>query len=226
MNKIFVIDGTDGSGKQTQLEKLCDRFESEGIKYAKFSFPRYDNPSSSLVKMYLAGEFGDNAQAISPYVASLFYSLDRYACYKQEMEKAIAEGKVILLDRYTSANMVHQAGKISDLVERDKFLNWLYDLEFNILGLPYPTEIFFLNMPLEKSEELMKNRPNKITNENKKDIHESNKEHLKAAYDAGIYVAEKYNWCHIKCCDENNNIRTIENIHEQIYMEIKKHLDK
>lgn len=224
MSKIFVIDGTDGSGKQTQLEKLIEDFEKEDIPYAKYSFPRYDSPSSSLVKMYLGGEFGEDAQAISPYVASMFFSVDRYACYKQEMEKAISDGKVILLDRYTTANMVHQAGKISDLQERDKFLDWLYDLEFNIMGLPLPTEVFFLDMPIEKSEELMKNRPNKITHELQKDIHEKNEEHLKAAYSAGIYVAKKYGWYHVKCVDSDNNIRTIEDIHSEIYEEVKKHL--
>lgn len=224
MSKIFVIDGTDGSGKQTQLGKLIEDFEKEDIPYAKYSFPRYDSPSSSLVKMYLGGEFGEDAQAISPYVASMFFSVDRYACYKQEMEKAISDGKVILLDRYTTANMVHQAGKISDLQERDKFLDWLYDLEFNIMGLPLPTEVFFLDMPIEKSEELMKNRPNKITHESQKDIHEKNEEHLKAAYGAGIYVAKKYGWYHVKCVDSDNNIRTIEDIHSEIYEEVKKHL--
>lgn len=224
MSKIFVIDGTDGSGKQTQLEKLIEDFEKEDIPYAKYSFPRYDSPSSSLVKMYLGGEFGEDAQAISPYVASMFFSVDRYACYKQEMEKAISDGKVILLDRYTTANMVHQAGKINDLQERDKFLDWLYDLEFNIMGLPLPTEVFFLDMPIEKSEELMKNRPNKITHESQKDIHEKNEEHLKAAYGAGIYVAKKYGWYHVKCVDSDNNIRTIEDIHSEIYEEVKKHL--
>lgn len=224
MSKIFVIDGTDGSGKQTQLEKLIENFEKENIPYAKYSFPRYDNPSSALVKMYLGGEFGDNAQAISPYVASIFFSVDRYACYKQEMEKAISDGKVILLDRYTTANMVHQAGKISDLQERDRFLEWLYDLEFNIMGLPLPTEVFFLDMPIEKSKELMKNRPNKITHEASKDIHEKNEEHLKAAYGAGIYVANKYGWYHVKCVNNNNDIRTIEDIHKEIYEEVKKHL--
>lgn len=224
MDKIFVIDGTDGSGKQTQLEELCLALDADGISYAKFSFPRYDNPSSSLVKMYLGGEFGSDAQSISPYAASLFFSVDRYACYKTEMKSAIDEGKVVLLDRYTTANMVHQAGKIADRAERDKFLEWIYDLEFNILSLPIPTEIFFLDMPLEKSEELMRNRLNKINHETTKDIHESNREHLRAAYEAGVYVAKKYNWNYIKCCDAGNNIRTIDDIHKEIYGVVKKYL--
>lgn len=224
MSKIFVIDGTDGSGKQTQIEKLCETFEEENIAYAKFSFPRYDKPSSTFVKMYLNGEFGTNAQMISPYVASSFYALDRYACYMQEMKKEIENNKIIILDRYTTANMVHQAGKIKDIAERDKFLEWLYDFEFNKLGLPTPTKVFFLDMPLEKSEELMKNRPNKINNETKKDIHESSREHLRSAYEAGIYVSKKYNWEHIKCCNENNKIRSIEDIHNEIYEIVRKYL--
>ena len=123
MGSLFVIDGTDGSGKQTQFMKLQERLKSEGIEYKTVSFPNYDSPSSSLVKMYLSGEFGTNAKEISPYIASTFYAVDRYATFKKDLEEYYNKGGIILADRYTTANMVHQAGKISDIEEREKFLN-------------------------------------------------------------------------------------------------------
>ena len=162
MGKLFVIDGTDGSGKQTQFKKLQERLDKEGIEYKTVSFPNYDDASSSLVKMYLSGEFGENAKDVSPYIASTFYAADRYATYKRFLEKYYNEGGIILADRYTTANMVHQAGKISDKVEREKFLDWLWDFEFNLYGLPVPTKSFFLNMPPDYAIKLMENRENKF----------------------------------------------------------------
>ena len=139
MGKLFVIDGTDGSGKQTQLKRLQERLTEEGINYKTVSFPNYDSPSSSLVKMYLSGEFGEDAKQISPYIASSFYAVDRYATYKKDFEKYYNEGGIILADRYTTANMIHQAGKIQNKEERKKLLDWIWDLEFNMYGLPVPT---------------------------------------------------------------------------------------
>lgn len=221
--KLFVIDGTDGSGKQTQLEKLRKRLDEENIEYKNVSFPNYESPSSSLVKMYLSGEFGQNAKEISPYIASTFYAADRYATFQKGYKKYYEDGGIILADRYTTANMVHQAGKIKDEKEREKFLNWLWDFEFNLYGLPVPNEVFFLNMPVEKSIELMKNRENKFTHQEKKDIHERDINHLKDAYEAACDVSKKYNWYEIKCV-KNNEIRTIEDIHQEIYNEVKKHI--
>ena len=221
--KLFVIDGTDGSGKQTQLEKLRKRLDEENIEYKNVSFPNYESPSSSLVKMYLSGEFGKNAKEVSPYIASTFFAADRYATFNTEYKEYYNNGGIMLADRYTTANMVHQAGKISDKKERKKFLDWLWDFEFNLYGLPVPTEVFFLNMPVEKSIELMANRENKFTHDNKKDIHESDRNHLVDAYNAACDVAKDYNWFEIHCV-RNNKIRTIEDIHEEIYEEIKKHI--
>lgn len=223
MGKIFVIDGTDGSGKQTQFNKLQERLENEKIEYKTISFPNYDSPSSSLVKMYLSGEFGGNAKDISPYVASTFYAVDRYATFKKELEQYYNEGGVILADRYTTANMVHQAGKIKDQQEREKFLDWLWDFEFNLYKLPVPTKTFFLNMPPEHAIKLMKNRENKFTHQEQKDIHERDQAHIVESYQAACGLVEKYNWCEIKCV-KNNQIRTIEDIHEEIYKEIKKYI--
>ena len=222
--KLFVIDGTDGSGKQTQFQKLIERLESENIDFKTVSFPNYDSPSSSLVKMYLAGDFGKNAKEVSPYIASTFYAADRYATFQTGFKEYYNNGGIILADRYTTANMVHHAGKISDKKERKKFMEWLYDLEFNLYGLPEPTEVFFLNMPVEKSLELMKDRENKITKESKKDIHESDVEHLKDSYNSACEVAKEYNWSEIKCIKEEK-IRTIEDIHEEIYAIVQQYND-
>ena len=223
MGKLFVIDGTDGSGKQTQFNKLKERLTKDNIEYRVVSFPNYDSPSSSLVKMYLSGEFGKDAKKISPYVASTFYAADRYATFQTGYKKYYDDGGIILADRYTTANMVHQAGKISDKVERKKFLDWLWNFEFNLYGLPIPAEVFFLNMPVEKSLELIKNRENKFTHTTAKDIHESDVNHLKDAYSAACDVAKDYNWYEIKCV-KDGKIRTVEDIHEEIYAEIKKHI--
>ena len=223
MGKLFVIDGTDGSGKQTQLSKLEERLKKENINYKKVSFPNYDSPSSSLVKMYLSGEFGENAKNISPYIASTFYAADRYATYKKDLEKYYNEGGLILADRYTTANIVHQTGKIKDKIEREKFLNWLWDFEFNLYGLPIPTKVFFLNMPPEYSIKLMENRKNKFTQEEKKDIHERDKNHIKDSYNAACELVNKYDWYEVKCVKEEK-IRTIEDIHEEIFEEIKKYI--
>ena len=223
MGKLFVIDGTDGSGKQTQFKKLQERLTKEGIDYKTVSFPNYDSPSSSLVKMYLAGEFGENAKQVSPYIASTFYAADRYATFKKELEEYYNNGGTILADRYTTANMIHQAGKIQDKNERKKLLDWIGDFEFNLYGLPVPSEVFLLKMPQEVSIELMKDRENKFTHEAAKDIHERDKNHLIDAYNAACDVAKDYGWFTIECV-KDGKIRTIEDIHEEIYKELKNKL--
>lgn len=223
MGKLFVIDGTDGSGKQTQFKKLQERLTKEVIDYKTVSFPNYDSPSSSLVKMYLAGEFGENAKQVSPYIASTFYAADRYATFKKELEEYYNNGGTILADRYTTANMIHQAGKIQDKNERKKLLDWIWDFEFNLYGLPVPSEVFLLKMPPEVSIELMKDRENKFTHEAAKDIHERDKNHLIDAYNAACDVAKDYGWFTIECV-KDGKIRTIEDIHEEIYKELKNKL--
>ena len=224
MGKLFAIEGTDGSGKQTQFNKLCERLTADGIDFRTISFPNYDSESSSLVKMYLSGEFGKNAKDVSPYIASTFYAADRYATFKTDgLEAYYNNGGIILADRYTTANMVHQAGKITDPIERQKFLDWLLDFEFNLYGLPAPTRTFFLNMPTEYALKLMENRENKFTHSQVKDIHESDYSHLQDSYNAACSLVDKYDWYEVQCV-KDDAIRTIEDIHEEIYKEVKKYL--
>ncbi len=225
MGKIFVIEGTDGSGKQTQFNMLKERLTLEKINHKTVSFPNYDSPSSSLVKMYLSGEFGENAKDISPYIASTFYAVDRYATFQKGFQEYYQKGGIILADRYTTANMVHQMGKIKDEEERKKFLNWLFDLEFHIYGLPIPTKVFFLNMPPKNAQALMKKRENKFTHALAKDIHERDKKHLEDAYNAACSLVNQYNWYEVKCTREDN-IRTREDIHEEIYQAVLEEIQK
>lgn len=220
MGKLFVIDGTDASGKQTQLNKLKERFDKENIDYRLASFPNYESESSTLVKMYLSGEFGKNAKDVSPYIASTFFAADRYVTFKKDLEEYYNNDGIILADRYTTSNMVHQAGKIDNKEEREKFLNWLWDFEFNLYKLPVPTKVFFLNMPPEYAFKLMEKRENKFTHEAQKDIHENDKNHIIDSYNAACDVATKYNWIKIDCV-KDNKIRTIDEIHEDIFNKIK-----
>lgn len=224
MGKLFVIDGTDGSGKQTQSSLLKERLQKDGIDFKSVSFPNYDSPSAALVKMYLEGDFGENQKDVSPYIASTFYAADRYATFKKDFEKYYNNGGIIIADRYTTSNMIHQAGIIKDKREREKFLKWLWDFEFNLYGLPIPTEVIFLNMPPDYTEKLIQDRENKITHEKQKDIIEKNKQNTIDAYNNALELVKKYNWYEIKCV-KDDKIRTIEDINGEIYELVKKKIN-
>ena len=215
---IIVEGGSDSSGKATQAEKLFNRLISENYNVKKIEFPNYKSDSSALVKMYLSGSFGKNPNDVSPYVASTFYAADRYASYKTEWEDFYINGGIILADRYTTSNMVHQASKLGG-VEKDKFLEWLWDLEFNIYKIPVPDCVLFLDMPPQYSQMLMEKRANKFTGEQEKDIHERDKKHLIDSYKNALYIAERYKWIKINCV-QDDALRTIDEIHEEIYKKV------
>ncbi|SCK04298.1 Thymidylate kinase [uncultured Clostridium sp.] len=218
--KLIIIEsGSDASGKATQSKKLYERLINEGYNCMKITFPDYDSESSALVKMYLRGDFGSNPNEVSPYVASTFYAADRYASFKTKWEKFYNEGGIIISDRYTTSNMVHQAAKMGE-EEKEKFLNWLCDLEFNLYGIPEPDQVIFLDVDPMVSQQLMKNRLNKITGEEEKDIHESNEEYLVNSYNNSLKIADKYRWNKVKCT-EGVSLRTIDDIHEEIYKKVK-----
>jgi arginine/lysine/ornithine decarboxylase len=218
--QLIVIEGVDGSGKQTQTQLLYDRLVKAGEKVMKISYPRYDKKSSAMVKLYLEGAFGKDPGTISPYIASTFYAADRYASYKEDYEDFLTQGGLVLVDRYTTSNMVHQAGKIKDSEERKRFLDWLWDFEFNLYGLPIPDRVFFLNIPPEINQQLIKNRNNKITGKQQKDIHENSPEHLRDSYHSALALVAEYGWTEINCV-QNNQLRSIESIHEEIWECIK-----
>lgn len=214
--KLIIIEGgSDGSGKATQTKKLYQRLQSEGVQIKKVEFPNYESESSALVKMYLRGDFGKNPGDVSPYISSTFYAVDRYASFKTDWEKDYLAGTLILSDRYTTSNMVHQAAKLSGL-EKDIYLDWLWQLEFQLYHLPVPDCVIFLDVPPDISQELMRARANKFTGEEEKDIHERNQEYMKNSYENAQYVANKYNWRRISCAD-GNRLKSIDEIHEEIY---------
>lgn len=217
--KLIVIEGTDSSGKETQTRLLFERLKDEGKKVRKISFPNYDSPACEPVKMYLAGEFGDNAQEINPYPVSTMYAIDRYASFKKDWGNFYREEGIIITDRYTTSNMVHQASKLEGVLEKKEYLKWLEELEYEKMQLPKPDIVIFLNMPIETALKLMENRKNKITGEDKKDIHEKSSEYLRKSYENACEIAKMYNWKEINCV-ENGRLKTIEEINEEIYQAI------
>lgn len=216
MGKLIVIEGTDSSGKETQTKRLFEKLEDKGLKVKKISFPNYDSPACEPVKMYLAGAFGEDAMKVNPYPVSTMYAIDRYASFKTDWEKFYNEDGIIVTDRYVTSNMVHQASKIRDLDEKKKYLNWLEDLEYEKMGIPRPDLVIFLNMPTDMAVRLMAERKNKITGEEKKDIHERDKEYLKESHANACKIANIYNWKEIKCND-GERIKTIEEIGEEVF---------
>lgn len=216
MGKFIAIDGVDASGKQTHTELLKEHFEKLGIKVRHLSFPMYDSESSSLVKMYLSGKLGKNADDVDAYCASTLYAADRFATYRCDWHKDYEDkDTLIIADRYVSSNMIHQASKISDADEKNKFLDWLYDFEYNLYKIPKPDVTIFLDMPPEYGRKLMENRNNKFTDEKTLDIHESDNSHLEKSYNNAKYVAEKFGWKTVSCV-KDAQIRTISDIQKEI----------
>lgn len=217
MGKLIVIDGVDASGKETQTRLLMERLQSEGKKVRMISFPAYDNPSSTLVRMYLGGEFGTEPDDVNAYAASSFFAADRYATYKQDWGKDYRdEDTIILADRYVSSNMIHQASKLKSEAEKSEFMAWLDDFEYNRYGLPKPDVTLFLDMPVEWGQRLMRERANKIDGSDTKDIHESNADYLHESYSTAVGAAEKYGWKRISCV-KDGKIRSVEEINDEIF---------
>lgn len=217
--KLIVIEGTDGSGKATQSGQLAARLAAEGFKVRKVDYPNYQSQSSALVKMYLSGEFGNRPEDVNAYAASAFYAVDRIASYKKEWEEFYLSGGIIIADRYTTSNMIHQAAKIKDSAEKERYLEWLWDFEFTKCGLPIPDKVFFLAMPPAVSQELMRGRENKAGND--KDIHEQNSEYLSYCFTNACDIAVKFNW-HRVDCTHSGQIKTIDEIHNEINLAVGK----
>lgn len=218
-NIVIVIEGTDGCGKGTQTKKLVESLEKSGFPVYTKSFPNYESPSSDPVQMYLGGAFGDNPNCLDAYQASTLFAVDRLATYKLEIEPALKQGKIAILDRYTTANMVHQCSKIDDNLEKMKYIQWAENLEYSRLKLPRPTIIFFLDMPAEKSSKLAHDR-GILKAGTSKDIHEADDDYLKKSYENGLWVANKLDWDIIPCVDKNGNLKSIDDIHAEIMQKV------
>ena len=221
---IFSIEGTDGAGKHTQQQLLYKKLKDLGYPVFEQSFPNYDSDSSAPVKMYLGGEFGSSANCLDAYQASVLYAIDRMCTYKKTLEPHYKNGEILLFDRYVQSNFIHHCSKIEDDDEKEEFIAWEEDLEYNLLRIPKPNLIFFIEMPVEKSLELARARADYKTG-GKKDIHEEDPTHLQKAYNNGLGLAKKLGWTIIHCVDENGSLKTIDAIHEEIFEKVKEYLE-
>jgi len=221
MGKIIVIEGTDGSGKSTQFRLLTQRLKEENTDFKTLVFPQYSEPSSALIRMYLGGEFGTNPSDVNAYAASAFYAVDRYASYKKDWGAWYENGGLIVSDRYTTSNAVHQTSK-EPAEKQGEFLKWLYEFEYDKLGLPRPDLTIYLDVPTAFTEKLMRHREQETNT--KADIHEKDSAYLATCRETGRAAAKFYGWNVIQCV-RDEQMRSIEDIHEEIYQLVKKCLE-
>ena len=217
MGKLIVIEGTDGSGKSTQFRLLTERIASEGYDFQKLVFPQYKEESSALIRMYLGGEFGARPTDVNAYAASAFYAVDRYASYKKVWGQWYEQGGLVLSDRYTTSNAVHQASK-EPLDKQGEFLKWLYEFEYDKLGLPRPDLVIYLDVPTDFTEKMMRSR--EAATNTSADIHEQDLQYLRTCRRTGRAAAAFYGWTVIDCV-RDGTMRSIADIHEEIYRHVR-----
>ena len=212
--KLIIIEAGDGCGKATQTQALFAHLQQDGRKIHKVEFPDYGSDSAALIKLYLSGAFGSHAEDVNAYAASTFFAVDRYASFRMKWKTWYDAGDIILADRYTTSNMVHQAVKITDPAERERFLAWLWDLEFTKMGLPVPDAVVFLDVPPAISNALIARRA--ADQQQDRDIHEQDGAYLQRCYRAYCELAEKYGWLRVNCSD-SGRMRPVEAIHAAVY---------
>lgn len=210
--KLIVFEGTDGSGKATQSRMLCEYLKQQGISYCNINFPRYGKPSAAMVQEYLDGNLGKKPEDVNAYAASMFYAMDRYASYKQDWGETYENGGLIVADRYTTSNAVHQASKLPD-GERKAYLDWLFDTEYRLLGLPAPDLVIYLDMPTEITEKMMRQR--EAATNTKADIHEQDQAYLRRCRENARKVVQECGWTVIHCA-AGEEPRTVEDIHAEV----------
>lgn len=216
--KLIVFEGIDGSGKSSQYKLLCQRCRNEGIQFENIIFPRYSKESSALIRMYLGGAFGSDPSDVNAYAASTFYAVDRYASYVTDWGKYYQDGGIILSDRYTTSNAVHQGCKLSEEHLPD-FFDWLYDLEYTRMGLPEPDLVLYLDVDVKTSLERMAQR--RAENGSTADIHEKDPVYLEKCLKLGHHAAAHYGWTMIDF-KRDGEIRSLEEKHEEIYQIVKR----
>ena len=211
--KLIVLEGIDGSGKSAQFRRLCARLENDGIDYNHIVFPRYDQDSSALIRMYLAGEFGTHPDDVNAYTASTFFAVDRFASYKKDWGSTYENGGIFLSDRYTTSNAVHQGSKLSD-AELPDFFRWLSDLEYEKMGLPRPDLVIYLDVDIETSLARMRRREAK--NHTHADIHEQDIEYLRRCLRTAERAADFFGWTRIPFMKDGQE-RDVDEKNEEIY---------
>ena len=216
--KLIVFEGTDGSGKSTQFQLACEALRNTGEDFRTCRYPQYQEESSAPVRMYLRGEFGSKPSDVNAYAASSFYAVDRYAGYKKHWGEFYENGGLMLLDRYTTSNAVHQSAKMRP-EDRDSFFRWLAEFEYGQIGLPTPDLVIWLDMPIDLAVANLRRRESDTATT--ADIHEVDTAYLNACHDAAAQAAAFYGWHRIACTDDSGSLRTIEDIHQEIMALIK-----
>jgi len=213
--KLIVFEGIDGSGKGTQASLLAERLKREGYQVESLTFPQYGKKTAGLVEEYLAGTFG-TAKEVGPYRASIFYAADRYDASRQ-LRAWLAEGKLVVTDRYMGSNIGHQGGKIRSTKERAKFFEWLHDLEYNVFGIPKPDAQFLMSVNPTIASALRDSR------KRAKDIHEADERHLRDAHNAYTAAAKQFagHFTVVKC-DSRGAMRKPDDIHEEVWGHVRK----
>ncbi len=229
--KLIVIDGIDGVGKATQTELLVQRLKKEGCRVKRIDFPRYyDNFFGEFIGECLRGDYG-NFLDVPPRIASVLYAADRWESSKQ-IQRWLSQGFVVVSDRYVSSNQIHQGGKITDPKERTAFLEWLDRMEHDVFEIPRPDVIIYLNLPTKLSQELLakatsdKESLKKRYLKGRKDLAETNIEHLEESKENALKIVKKNNtWKKINCA-RGEKVMPPEVIHEKVYKEACKIIQK
>lgn len=222
MGKLIVFEGTDGSGKSTQFALLTKRLQSMGVDFKTMEFPQYSQPSSALIRMYLGGEFGTRPSDVNAYAASTFYAVDRYASYRKVWREYYEKGGLMLSDRYTTSNAVHQASK-EPAERREDFFRWLYEFEYRHMELPKPDVVIYLDVPTDLTGKMMRKREQDTHTH--ADIHEQNMDYLRLCRKTGLEAAKFYGWNIINCA-KNGKMRSIDDIHNEIFALVQKCLEE
>ena len=218
MGKLIVLEGIDGSGKSTQYRRVCDRLEGDGIAFSHIVFPRYNKESSALLRLYLDGAFGSKPGDVNAYTASTFFAVDRFASYRDDWGETYHNGGLILSDRYTTSNMIHQGSKLPD-EELPDFFAWLGDLEFNKMLLPKPDLVIYLDTTVEISLARMKRRQDRTGTH--ADIHEKDPSYLEKSLHTADLACDYFGWQRIPCLDESGNERALDEKNDEIYDLVK-----
>jgi len=216
LGKLIVFEGIDGSGKSTQFELMCEKLVNEKQEFKRLVFPRYKEPSSALIKMYLAGDFGDKPDSVNAYAASSFYAVDRYASFVQDWREFYNNGGLILTDRYTTSNALHQGAKVA-AEDRERFFKWLYDYEFNLIGLPAPDIVIYMNIDANFATTRLLRR--QIETGTSADIHENDLAYLNSCAESGRQAATQYGWHKISCLIDGVE-RNKYDVHNEIYNKV------
>lgn len=218
--RLIVFEGTDGSGKATQTRLLGERLRREGVPFREIDFPSYGDPFAVPVERYLQGDLGSRPGDVSAYAASVLYAVDRYASYKRAWGGDYEAGRLILADRYTTSNAVHQASKLPPS-ERGDYLAWLFDLEYDRLGLPRPDLVLYLDLPTELSEEMMRRR--EAATGRRADIHERDEDYLRRCRESARQIARDLRWSVVDCA-RDGAVRSVEDIHREVWRRVEPYL--